>query len=434
MRVLIIVANGLQLGYLGCYGNEWVLTPTLDRLAAEGIVFDRHYSDCPDPIRARNSWRTGCYQIPVPGSESVAHHLISSRQDLIKTLTDNAVGTTLVIENNNPITTDFAPFWKTVEGVEIANDDKTTDIDRAIKQAVTILKKMPKREKGLIWLDWTTLLPEWKLPNEYQEFYFREDSDEKEKNGMEEEEPSEGEASLAPWIGPLPKRLEGDDDTTFIRLQRTYAGAVTYLDQNLAILLEELEVEGLLEEMTIVVTTDSGLVLGEHGVVAADVQGLHEERVHLPLIIRLPQKAEAGRRVATLTQPVDLMPTILEIFGLQGPQVHGHSLLPLCHGKAKTVREYACSGSARGKTVEWSLRTTDWAFLLPLDETAGCGPQLYIKPEDRWEVNNIIQHHPEWAQHLEETLRKFVDAARLPGPLLPPPLGEYSATRSEPEA
>ena len=45
MRALVILVRNLTCGYLGSYGNEWVATPTLDRLAAEGIVFDQHYAE-----------------------------------------------------------------------------------------------------------------------------------------------------------------------------------------------------------------------------------------------------------------------------------------------------------------------------------------------------------------------------------------------------
>src|SRR5437867_1789574 len=69
MKVLVWVASGLNLGYVGCYGNEWVATPTLDRLAAEGIVFDYHYADSPDPAAAKRAWYTGRYTMP-PAAEA----------------------------------------------------------------------------------------------------------------------------------------------------------------------------------------------------------------------------------------------------------------------------------------------------------------------------------------------------------------------------
>src|SRR5438874_2724726 len=63
MKILVLNAGALHLGYLGCYGNEWVATAALDRLAAEGVVFDQHYADRPGS--ARSCW-TGRYQFPLP--------------------------------------------------------------------------------------------------------------------------------------------------------------------------------------------------------------------------------------------------------------------------------------------------------------------------------------------------------------------------------
>jgi hypothetical protein len=55
------------------------------------------------------------------------------------------------------------------------------------------------------------------------------------------------------------------------------------------------------------------------------------------------------------------------------------------------------------------------------------GPQLYVKPDDRWEVNDVRQHHLEVAEHLEDVLRGFVSATRRPGPLLAPELRDVEA-------
>ena len=56
MRAFVFVLRGCPAGWLGAYGNEWVTTPNLDRFAAEGVVFDRHISDCPDPVAAIGAW------------------------------------------------------------------------------------------------------------------------------------------------------------------------------------------------------------------------------------------------------------------------------------------------------------------------------------------------------------------------------------------
>jgi hypothetical protein len=88
--------------------------------------------------------------------------------------------------------------------------------------------------------------------------------------------------------------------------------------------------------------------------------------------------------------------------------------------------------------VQLALRTPEWAFLLPVAEgPAGPPgrPQLYVKPDDRWEVNDVLQHHLDLAEHLEQVLRGFVEATHRPGPLEPPQLRdiEAKAAPSEPD-
>jgi arylsulfatase A-like enzyme len=150
---------------------------------------------------------------------------------------------------------------------------------------------------------------------------------------------------------------------------------------------------------------------------------LHEEIIHLPLLLRLPKGEGAGRHVPALTQTVDVGPTVAEAFGVSLPGAHGHSLLPLARGEAEQVRAYACAGLRAGGAIEWALRTPEWGFLLPLAaEGEARGPQLYVKPDDRWEVNNVVQHHLELSDRLEKTLRAFVRATEQAGPLEVPPL------------
>src|SRR3954451_3060212 len=66
MNVIVIACNSLHLGFLGPYGNSWIETPHLDRLAAEGVVFDHHYPENLTTLTTRRSWWTGRYGFPDP--------------------------------------------------------------------------------------------------------------------------------------------------------------------------------------------------------------------------------------------------------------------------------------------------------------------------------------------------------------------------------
>ena len=66
MNVIVIACNGLHLGFLGPYGNAWIETPNLDRLASEGVVFDHHFPENLTTLPTRRSWWTGRYGFPDP--------------------------------------------------------------------------------------------------------------------------------------------------------------------------------------------------------------------------------------------------------------------------------------------------------------------------------------------------------------------------------
>jgi hypothetical protein len=131
--------------------------------------------------------------------------------------------------------------------------------------------------------------------------------------------------------------------------------------------------------------------------------------------------------VAGLTQNIDLAPTLAELFALGKFPCHGQSLLPLVQGQVETVREYACAGLRVNDGIEWCLRSPEWSFLLPIEphlEDPGRTARLYVKPDDVWEVNNVIQHYLDWTDRLAATLQAFVAATGQPGLLQPPPLPE----------
>src|SRR5438132_7854624 len=80
MRVVVFAVRGCPVGWLGAYGNEWVATPNLDRLAAESVVFDCHISDRPDSDGASAAWLGGSPDLPVLAALRAANvHTVLAR-------------------------------------------------------------------------------------------------------------------------------------------------------------------------------------------------------------------------------------------------------------------------------------------------------------------------------------------------------------------
>ena len=355
MRILVLEAAAVHLGFVGCYGNDWVATPNLDRLAADGVVFDQHFAD---PMTAHDAG-VAMRREAVPSLEGFASHAAE------------------VID-----------AW-------LASDER------------------------LLWIDGPDLAPPWRLSDDLLTTYLEEDDEEQ---GAE----------------PMPDPATGLTEYTveeLDRLQSTYAAVVTFFDAQLGALLDRLTEAAKLDDVLLCVTARHGLPLGEHGVTGVVRPWQHEELVHLPLIVRLPGGLEAGARVMGLTQPVDLLPTLLGLAGLPVPEgLHGHALWPLVRGEASQVRPCAHARLRIGEREEWLLRTPDWAFLLPVaqPEDEARRPRLYVKPDDRWEVNDLAPRLPEEADRLERVLRQLVASLDRPGPQVYPPLEDPAATEGAP--
>jgi arylsulfatase A-like enzyme len=365
MKVLVLHASALHLGFLGCYGNSWITTPHLDRLAVEAVVFDQHYADCPG---FRTCW-SGRYHRP-----GVVLPLLVT--DLVRR---------------------HGLAFARIEASEVQPSDDATVLEQTLEATVEALDRLAGRDRWLCWVDLPSLQPPWDMADDYAGCYLAAEP------GEEDDEPLE--PLRDPVIGPM----DGDDLILWERLRCTFAGAVTYLDAGIGLLLDELKQRDWYGDLLLVFTADRGLALGEHGIIGDCRPWLHEEVVHVPLIVRLPRGADAGQRVFAVTQPIDLAATLLDVFQVPMPALDGQSLLPLLRGQTATVREHVLSRWALEEDEEWALRTREWALLLPIKQAGGeARPvQLYAKPEDRWEVNNLVQHHLELVEELERKLKSF---------------------------
>jgi arylsulfatase A-like enzyme len=416
MKVLVVTARGLRADYLGCYGNPRVETPALDALAAGGVVFDRHFADAADPAGARRAWRYGRYLFP-------GHQPPPGTPDLIPLLNDRGVATHLIADASRPVPEPFTDGWQTAEGVEAGGGQTALEI--AVNAARSALPRLRGSENWLLWVDLATPLPPWDVPDDFAEHYFRD-----EVVDDEAEEDEEGLAIELEPLTPLPAPplgpVDAEDDTLYLRAQGSYSGAVTYFDAGLAELLRGIADD----DVTVVVTSDVGFALGEHGFVGPGLAWPAESVTQLPLVVRLPGGTGAGRRVPALTQAVDLAPTLAALFGVAFPEVHGYDLAPLIRGKAESVRPYAVSWLAAGDKIGRALRSPEWSFVVPPGAAGEVVPHLYARPDDHWEVNDVRQHHLELTDAWEPVLREFENAAVRPGPLAVPALPDPEAART----
>lgn len=341
MNVLLLTADGLAAHWLGCYGNEWVTTPHLNRLAAEGVVHDAHHAQLPTAEGASLVW---------PPKPQVNGRCL---------LMPQATGPTA-----------WCPDMLLASKPVLALDD--------ISIAVEECQAQPASWLVACGVDW--LLPPWRLARRSVAPYFGVDAI------------TDAGVPLQPLLDPPEGTLPTDEtgDLLFQCVQHSYAAAVSRFDRLVGRVYQMLDGFAQLERTAIVVTSGYGLSLGEHGQIGQPE--LHTACVHVPLVIRLPHAVEAGRHVTALTTTNDLPATILGL--LQGDPRHG--LIPLWHGEPGG-HATVCFGPLDGVRA---LRTPERFVTLAADGTG----QLFVKPEDRWEVNDLRLKHLDEAEQLEAEL------------------------------
>ena len=412
MNTIVLAVRGLPVGFLGAYGNEWVATPNLDRLAAASVVFDGHLSDAPDTASAGRAWRTGRRQTPgLPAAKPPP-------ADLLRRL-DAAGVRTIVVRHNRPgndgVTEFYADWGRKFDARPVPGDRSPQDaLVRALAEVHEFTRGGPP---WLLWVEIDRFVPPWDAPADvfdaYVEGLFTDDG------------PTEGDAptppaeAVEPWLDPPAGWFDADDLASWELLHASFAAAVTTFDADFGRLWKAFESYGWPESANVVLTADAGTPLGQHGVLLGHLPWMHEELVHLPLIVRLAGAAHAGRRVAALSQPPDLMPTLLAWHGVTADaDTDGVCLTPLIEGRAAPER-VAFGGLEADGYAEWYLRTADRHLVLPGVAPADSddeprGVMMFSKPDDRWEVNDLRPRYQEEAEPLEAQLRELVPGVTSP--------------------
>ena len=139
------------------------------------------------------------------------------------------------------------------------------------------------------------------------------------------------------------KVLEAEKEVEEIRAN--YAALVSMCDEYFGKILDYFDEKNLWEDTALIVSTDHGFMLAEHGWWAKSRMPFYEEISHIPLMISHPDfKNEFGSRRKSLTQTIDLMPTILDINNIKVPNsVEGKSLIPVI-ANDKSIRKGALFG------------------------------------------------------------------------------------------
>ena len=403
-NILFIAVDDLR-PELGCYGSSIAVSPNLDALARDGLLFERAY--CQEAIcrPSRASLMTGAR----PETTGLFHNYVSLRelQPDIVTLPQHFIAhgyetaycgkifhkgdtdeerswsrapvkflkgiqkpkASFALEENNKIKVDnmklmLAKYGEAARrGLSSGPAYENADVpDHAYidgyetLRAIETMKEMAKDKDKPFFLALGFKKPHlnWTSPKKYWDMYDRD----KIPMATETTAPENGAAmglhasfelrtrAGIPKSGPLGEDLSRT-------LKHAYLACVSYVDAQIGLMIDALEEEGIRDDTIIIVWGDHGWHLGDMGVWGKATN--YEIATRVPLMIWTPDMKSRGNNTKALVELVDMYPTLCELAGLPLPEhLEGHSFVPLLDDPDKDWKSAAFSQYPNPALREWA--------------------------------------------------------------------------------
>jgi hypothetical protein len=211
---------------------------------------------------------------------------------------------------------------------------------------------------------------------------------------------------------------ENFDPDSLLGVVHAYAGQVALADMCLGLLLDAIDEHPLSRENLLVVTSPRGYPLGEHLRIGPCDEALYGELLHVPLLLRFPRCEHALVRSPRITQPHELCSVVAEMCGWQSNGMASSPLRELC-GETIARPNVACALGRQQRAI----RTPAW-FLRELQVDESVLYELFAKPDDRWEANEVSSRCGDVVELLAAELDRFESAAARSTLSESPPLAE----------
>ena len=149
----------------------------------------------------------------------------------------------------------------------------------------------------------------------------------------------------------------------FRKMKAYYYAIISHVDDQIGRIMKTLEDEGLRDNTLIIFTADHGEHLGDHGLTGKGAPG-YDSCIYVPCLISYPGVIEAGMKIDTLTEAVDICPTILDYCGVQTPRIiQGRSLKPALQGESYDPRTSIFMESKNPFRSSWkTVRTLEYKY------------------------------------------------------------------------
>ena len=380
-NVVLVIIDSLRKDHVGAYGNNWIKTPTLDALAKDSLLFTRAYPESAPTICARRAIHTGRRTwpfrdwVPLEGETVFLQGwqpIPNEQTTLAEMMRAAGYGTYFVTDNlqqykpsynfhrgfdaydffRGQTTDKYRPPWtcppEDIQRTLISDatysagglpyfrqyfanvQARQTEADWFAPQVFTraseVLETVNEGGPFFLTVDCYDPHAPWDPPEEYANLY---------------SDSYEGPEPFAPVYGPSDYLTEGQLE----RMRGLYAGETTMMDRWLGHFMDKMEGLGLFENTLLVLLSDHGILLGEHGVVGKPHTQLYPGLIDVPFMIRHPGGKGAGETSDYYASTHDVVPTILGCLGIDRPeQVDGQDLSIFFDGGEPEEREHFTLG------------------------------------------------------------------------------------------
>ena len=462
-NIIYILADDLGYGELGCFGQEKIETPNIDKLAETGIKFTQHYSGAPvcapsrcalltgkhmghAQVRGNDEWRergevwnyrsmladsTLEGQRPMKvGTVTIAHKMKSAGYQTamfgkwgLGAPHTNSIPTKMGFDyfvgyNCQRMAHTFYPthLWKNEAKLHLGNDtiapntklDKDADpYDIESYRNYTLqqysstvmfdeLSNFVRENKDdPLFVYWATPIPHAPLqaPQKWVDYYVKKFGD---------EEPYLGQRGYFPHRYP----------------RAAYAAMVSYFDENVGKLIQQLKDLGIYENTLIILTSDNGATFNggtdspwfNSGGPFPCEQGrgkgfTYEGGIRTPMVASWPDKIKPGTRSDHISAFWDVMPTLCDISGIDAPEdTDGISFLPALTGREQKMHDYLY-WEFPAYQGQQAVRMGKWKAIRKDIKKGNMKLELYNLEEDIREQHDIADDHPDIIRKMEEIMK-----------------------------
>ena len=409
MNVILVILDSLRKDHVGVYGNDRIHTPNLDAIAEDGLRFTRAHPDAMPTIPARRAIHTGMRTFPI-APPAYGWKAIPQKQATLAEILKGAGYSTFHITDTYhqfPMNFDrgFDKYHK-IRGQERDHyRDPSTISEEKMREQYIILGEGKKARQYLANVQGRKSEEDWFAPKVFlgamdlleqarrQKPFFlvadcydpHEPWDPPKKYVDLYDEGYEGKEPLNDNYGP-------DDyltDRQLIRMRALYSGEITMTDRWLGNFLQKAHEHNLMQNTLLVVISDHGHALGEHGYTGKPPYALWSELTDIILFMRHPEGKKAGQASDHFVSTHDVAPTILGMLDVEPPvPMDGQNLSVLFDGKDPEERQYITS--AYGNYV-WARDDRHVMF----SRNDGSGPKLYDAQSDPRQERDLADDVPD---------------------------------------